>query len=746
MSENGHPVEQVDKPTTQDVSPRPAEGATPAAPPSPFTLRLRWWWAEVRQRLVENRASGAVAAVVTALFGLALWKAPVGHGFIHWSFDLPVLLGPQVVPEELIIVKLDEPSFIELKQAYPYWNRTNHAWLVNKLTADGARLVVFDVYFPESDPRPAEDAALAQAIQANGRVVLAGVESRFTPIPGVEVGITRQPPLEALRRVARGWGTSNVPLDDSPAVRRHHAGSEDIPSLPWVAAAALDAPVTRQPDMRFRKRWLRYYGTEGALPNISYYEALNRPPGFFKDKIVFIGGKPGTRFVREEADEFHTPYTHLGGPFMGGVEIQATTFLNLWRGDWLRRTPDAAEVLLLLAGGAALGFGFCLLRPVPGAVALLASVLLIAAVAFLLFWAQRVWFPWLLTVAVQLPCAWACGLVLHTQKLQREKTELEQRVATAAAASPLILAGSPSPGGSPGSAPPRAVLPVEVTEPGTTRMAPLVADHKLIRCVGEGAYGQVWLAQTVIGLYRAVKIVFRHKFKDAAPYEREFKGIQRYMPISLNHPGLVHIVHVGRNDAAGHFYYVMELGDDQFTGTNIDPEKYSPRNLSKDLKVRRKLPVADCVELSLALTEALDYLHRQNLIHRDIKPSNIIFVRDVPKFADIGLVTEVDRNREDVTYIGTEGYIAPEGPKSPASDIYSLGKVLYECAMGLDREQFPALPETLTERPDFDALMQLNEIIDKACARNVADRYQHAAAMRADLLRLNERMAVTRKA
>jgi len=58
-------------------------------------------------------------------------------------------------------------------------------------------------------------------------------------------------------------------------------------------------------------------------------------------------------------------------------------------------------------------------------------------------------------------------------------------------------------------------------------------------------------------------------------------------------------------------------------------------------------------------------MHQQHLIHRDIKPSNIIFVRGVPKFADIGLVTEIATKGEEVTYLGTRGYIAPEGPGTP---------------------------------------------------------------------------------
>jgi len=90
---------------------------------------------------------------------------------------------------------------------------------------------------------------------------------------------------------------------------------------------------------------------------------------------------------------------------------------------------------------------------------------------------------------------------------------------------------------------------------------PSVPDHELLRCIGRGAYGAVWLARNVMGTYRAVKIVHRHTFEDDKPFEREFEGIRKYEPISRSHEGLVQVLHVGRNDQVGCFYYVMELAD-----------------------------------------------------------------------------------------------------------------------------------------------------------------------------------------
>src|SRR5688572_32576405 len=94
--------------------------------------------------------------------------------------------------------------------------------------------------------------------------------------------------------------------------------------------------------------------------------------------------------------------------------------------------------------------------------------------------------------------------------------------------------------------------------PGAPSNTPLpqIPDHKLLRCIGRGAYGEVWLASSVMGAYRAVKIVWRQSFETNRPFEREFEGIQKFEPVSRSHDGLVDILHVGRNDDAGYFFYV----------------------------------------------------------------------------------------------------------------------------------------------------------------------------------------------
>lgn len=260
--------------------------------------------------------------------------------------------------------------------------------------------------------------------------------------------------------------------------------------------------------------------------------------------------------------------------------------------------------------------------------------------------------------------------------------------------------------------------------------APRIPDHEVLRCIGKGSYGEVWLARSLTGSLRAVKVVRREDFELDRTFEREFEGITRFEPISRDHPGLVHILHVGRNDEEGFYYYVMELGDDRETGSRVDVGDYEARTMGTDRGARRRLPVRECVQHGIVLADALEHLHESGLTHRDIKPSNIIFVNGKPKLADIGLVAAAGQ----MTFVGTEGFVPPEGPGTAAADIYSLGMVLYELSTGNDRLQFPELPNDLGDMGQRPMWRALNEVVCKACAPQVKKRYSSARQM-ADALR-----------
>jgi TolB-like protein len=262
--------------------------------------------------------------------------------------------------------------------------------------------------------------------------------------------------------------------------------------------------------------------------------------------------------------------------------------------------------------------------------------------------------------------------------------------------------------------------------------APHIPDFELLRPIGRGSYGEVWLARNILGTYRAVKIIKRKAFPDEEAFEREFSGLQQFEPVSREHDGFVAILHVSRNRAQGFFYYVMELADNDCNVDRLEPETYVPKTLSNELARCGRLSVEQAAQLGLSLSQALAELHQRGLVHRDVKPSNIIFVKGHPKLADIGLVAHTGEKGR----LGTEGYIPPEGPGKPQADLYSLGIVLYEATTGTDRLDYPALPtdfDTMTER---EAFLKLNSIILRACDTDLRKRYKTAIEISDDLTKL----------
>jgi WD40 repeat protein len=288
---------------------------------------------------------------------------------------------------------------------------------------------------------------------------------------------------------------------------------------------------------------------------------------------------------------------------------------------------------------------------------------------------------------------------------------------------------------------------------------PAIPDHTLLRPIGRGAYGEVWLAQNVMGNFRAVKVIWRRRFDSDRPFEREFAGIRRFEPISRSTGGLVHVLHVGRNDAEGYFYYVMELADAtnaRAATQNEDPkdnstssssseaqplmvEAYKPRTLRSELARQGKLSTEDCIRVGLDVVGGLAQLHAHGLIHRDIKPGNIIFVHGRAKLADLGLVSVPGEGR---TFVGTEGYIAPEGPGTPAADLYALGVVLFEASTGFPPERLPDAPNEWFARSASDAALEFHEVILRACEGRRERRYQNANGLQADLALLQSGQSI----
>jgi len=663
------------------------------------------------------RKSGLVAGATTVLLGWLL--ALPGHSpgrtlspFVRWSFDLLQLVLPHHRHSDPVIIYMDEQAMqIYGTNSVKTWPRAIHARLLDRLTKDRPRVVIFDVMLTQPGDA-AGDAKLAQAIRENGHAILA---SDKVPLPGIRISYTLVPPLEQFATNAAGTGTAKVDAESDRVGRRYQSGDEQEPDLVWAAAREAGAPITQTPSRRLQEeRWLNYYGSARPFAELSmsYSNAEIKEPDFFRDKAVLIGGKPETLLLGEVSDRFNSPFTKWGSEFIPGVEITAIAYANLMHDEWLRRSGFFWELGGLLATGLLAGAGLQILRLRPAVLAAGTLAVLVIATAIVLVLSLRIWTPWAVVAVAQLPCALAFRVFAAGEADRLAPAESQPSVRT------------PSDGPT-------------LTDPAAFGR-PEVADHTLIRCIGEGSYGQVWIARNAIGLFHAVKVVYRNRFGVDAPYERALRGIQKFMPVSRSHEGFVHILHVGRNEAAGCFFYIMEAGDDQNTGQQIEPETYQAKTLATELRERGTIPPRESLEVMLALTEAVERLHQHQLIHRDIKPSNVIFVNHRPKLADIDLVTDLAAAGE-VSRIGTEGYMAPEGPGTAAADVFSLGRILYVTLTGKTPAQCPDLPTDISSQPDTGLFLELHAILCKACEFDLGRRYASAAAMRADLLEARER-------
>jgi CHASE2 domain-containing sensor protein/class 3 adenylate cyclase len=685
----------------------------------------------VRHASAPERKAALLGALSVSILGLAM---VLGGWLDAASYDLAYLFKRAQPVEDVLIIGMDDTSHRDLAQRPDaLWDRALHTRLIDRLTRAGAKAVAFDVLFDSPSAIEMErptfvespiDRSLRQAMETNARVVIG---AKHKPD-----GVSAPSPL--FRKAAR-WGLVEIASGTS-TIRTRVSGTAQVPPFVEQVARATGLEPRATPG----KSWIRYYGPPGTIPTVSYLSALSTnevPDSVFSNKVVFIGEAATMPPAR---DEFTTPYSRWREARINGVEVNATSYLNLVRGEPLRRLPSVAELLLVCLAGAGISYAFTFFEP-PKAVAIgLAGTLLLGVGFAVQVWFTGIWFPWMVPAAAQIPAAVVWSVVVRTRLLTDEERRLRKALKSRRPA-PAAEAGEsriPAEGTRVMNADEHARAAGRAAAASTV---PPIPDHSMVRAIGKGAYGEVWLAEDIIGKPKAVKLIRRAAFADAGPFEREFKGLQKYTPISRSHPGLVHILHIGRNDAAGFIYYIMEAGDDALTGPAIDPGSYNPRNLGTDIEARGALPLAEVLQLGIEIAEALAHLHRQGLIHRDIKPGNIIFVNGRPKLADIGLVTDIAAPGQEITFVGTHGYMPADGPGEPSADVFSLGKLLYVALTGLPVSKFPDVPDPVLQSPQAELTAEFLMLLLRACEGLRSARYPDADSFAADLRDLRQRLS-----
>ena len=196
--------------------------------------------------------------------------------------------------------------------------------------------------------------------------------------------------------------------------------------------------------------------------------------------------------------------------------------------------------------------------------------------------------------------------------------------------------------------------------------------YRLERRLGSGGQASVWRCQDLVtGREVAVKVVdFEEDPRKARRATREIQTLQ-----SLTDPHTVRILDTGRDDDDHYVYIVMPV----ITGESLS-----------DRLRRGSMGVADVVSIIQGVSSSLSEAHSLGICHRDVKPSNImIHASGAAVLLDFGIASSLDQSSSLTatgTVIGTLPYMAPEvvrGEKAtPASDVYALGAVMYECVSG----------------------------------------------------------------
>ncbi|HEX8843208.1 MAG TPA: protein kinase [Pyrinomonadaceae bacterium] len=300
-----------------------------------------------------------------------------------------------------------------------------------------------------------------------------------------------------------------------------------------------------------------------------------------------------------------------------------------------------------------------------------------------------------------------------------------------------------------------------------------VGSYRIVREIGRGGMGAVYMAERADSEFRrrvAIKLIKRGMDTDFIL--RRFRN-ERQILASLDHPNIARLLDGGTTDD-GLPYFVMEYIE------GLPIYRFSDE---------RKLTIAERLRLFRQVCDAVQYAHQHLVIHRDIKPSNILVTSDgVPKLLDFGIAKLLNPELADITQdptatamrLMTPEYASPEQAQgqsvTPATDVYSLGVLLYELLTGhrpyhfysraphdiarVICEEKPAHPSIVVTRPydllptplETDTLEyiywsrsaeggnlqqelegDLDNIVMKALRKEPRRRYQSAEALRADI-------------
>ncbi|HEX8194834.1 MAG TPA: SUMF1/EgtB/PvdO family nonheme iron enzyme [Pyrinomonadaceae bacterium] len=255
----------------------------------------------------------------------------------------------------------------------------------------------------------------------------------------------------------------------------------------------------------------------------------------------------------------------------------------------------------------------------------------------------------------------------------------------------------------------------------------IIRDYKLEKFLGRGQFGEVWMAekQSKFGSRK-----FRHalKFLSNLGDEINLKAAEAEIDTWIEasgHPNVMSVFDMFVHKE--HIIIVSEYAEGGSLKNWLDANgKKAPSN-------------EKAVEMISGVLRGIEHLHSRNIVHRDLKPDNILLQGDFPRIADFGISRIILENSALTKAIGSPYYMSPEsflGSKSPQTDIWAAGVILYEMLTGtqpfggetvfalkeaIDRSEPKPLPENIPP--------QLQKVIYKALEKDRSKRYQTAQEM-----------------
>ncbi len=244
-----------------------------------------------------------------------------------------------------------------------------------------------------------------------------------------------------------------------------------------------------------------------------------------------------------------------------------------------------------------------------------------------------------------------------------------------------------------------------------------VGKYEIIRALGSGGFGSVFLAKDV---WLDIKVALKVPHKQSLELYKLLK--EPRLQAALDHPNIVRLLAAEKVDKV--FFFVMEY--------------VKGRTLEKILQKEKVLDVALAVEYIRQVAAGVDHAHNNKIIHRDLRPSNIMVSEEGQvKITDFGTSAWLANVPYATTRIGSPPYMAPEqfqGKAGFAADIYSIGCILYEMVIGrppiYDPDPFKILEKaqegkiTPPRLKNLRVPRELDEIIMRCLAAKTEDRYQ----------------------